>query len=206
VQFGFDNTKDTPSKTDLTDKDDLDEIKKIAGRLNPNETVLAVAKQSRIKPDGSITTPCIIFATDKRLIIRDSSTLGITQNIEDITYTNIISVSLQEGVFSSSIMLRTNSLCSVSGKKLNWIAFAKGSNEGKIDAISKDKAKKIVEIIKKGIEKAEFAKSYTSTTTIFNDQHISASNELVILSKLKAQGIISDTEFQTLRQELMKKH
>jgi hypothetical protein len=39
--------------------------------LNPDEKVLLVARQSRIKPGGSLHTPNIIYATDRRIIIRD---------------------------------------------------------------------------------------------------------------------------------------
>lgn len=201
MPFGFGRKEEIPFKTNITDKDELDEIKKIAERLDQDETVLAVAKQSRIKPGGSITTPSIIFATDKRLIIRDPSALGLRQSIEDITYSNITSARLQKGVFSSSIMLKAPGLSTMSEKKLNWIAFAKGSNEGEIDAIPKDKAEQIVEIIKKGIERAQTAKT---APTIVNQQ-ASVADELAKLAKLKEQGILSDAEFQQMKMELIKK-
>ena len=34
--------------------------------LNPNEEVLVVARQSRLKPGGSAFTPNIAFGTDQR--------------------------------------------------------------------------------------------------------------------------------------------
>jgi hypothetical protein len=46
--------------TNITDKEDLDEIKKIAEMLNPNEEVFVVARQSRLKPGGLIL-PRILF-------------------------------------------------------------------------------------------------------------------------------------------------
>lgn len=199
MPFGFGKKEEVPFKTGLTDKDDLDEIKKIAERLDVDETVLAVAKQSRIKPGGSITTPSIIFATDKRLIIRDPSALGLRQSIEDITYSNLTSARLQKGVFSSSIMLKAPGLSTMSEKNFNWMAFAKGSNEGEIDAIPKDKAEAIVEIIKKGIEKAQAAKT---AHTIVNQQS-SVADELAKLAKLKEQGVLSETEFVQMKQNLM---
>ena len=52
--FGFKKKESTPSfTTNITDKDDRDEIKKIAEMLNPNEEVFVVARQSRLKPGGS---------------------------------------------------------------------------------------------------------------------------------------------------------
>jgi hypothetical protein len=44
--------------------------------LNANEEVFVVARQSRLKPGGSKFTPNIVYATDRRIIIRDSSILG----------------------------------------------------------------------------------------------------------------------------------
>jgi hypothetical protein len=40
-------------KTDVTEKDESDEIKKLPGRLDMDEWVLLVAKQSRVDPSGS---------------------------------------------------------------------------------------------------------------------------------------------------------
>jgi hypothetical protein len=52
--FGF-GRKEQPQSftTDITDKEDLEEIKKIAHLLNPNEEVFVVSRQSRLKPGGS---------------------------------------------------------------------------------------------------------------------------------------------------------
>jgi len=57
MPFGFGKKEDVPFKTDLTDKGDLDEIKKIAERLETDEKVLLVAKQARGFDCGTIF-PC----------------------------------------------------------------------------------------------------------------------------------------------------
>jgi hypothetical protein len=59
---GLGGNKEDPSsiKKSVTDRDDLEEINKIAEMLNPDEKVLLVARQSRIKPGGSHFTPNII--------------------------------------------------------------------------------------------------------------------------------------------------
>ena len=72
--------------TDITDEDELDEIRKIAEMLNADEKVLVVARQSRIKPGGSHFSPNVIYATDRRIILRDPSMLGLKQDIIDIPY------------------------------------------------------------------------------------------------------------------------
>jgi Bacterial PH domain len=76
--FGSSNRKNTDSFiTNIKDKEELSEITKIAEMLNPDEQVLLVAKQSRIKPGGSYMTPNIVYATDRRIIIRDPYMLGL---------------------------------------------------------------------------------------------------------------------------------
>lgn len=107
--FGFgkkEGEKQALFKTSLTDKEDLEEIKKIASRLEQDEEVLLAAKQSRMKPGGSVTaTPNVIFATDRRVIIRNPTMLGMRENIDDISYDKIISVKLEKGVFSATILI-----------------------------------------------------------------------------------------------------
>jgi hypothetical protein len=64
--FGFGREEQPPSFTiDITDKEDLEEIKEIVEMLNPNEEVIVVARQSRLKPGGSVFTPNIVFGTDR---------------------------------------------------------------------------------------------------------------------------------------------
>ncbi len=201
MPFGFGSKKEeVPFRTDITDKDELEEIKKIAERLDPDEKVLVVAKQSRARPGGSVLTPNVVYATDKRLFLRDPSALGLRQSIEDIPYDAITSARLQKGVFSSSIVIRAPGFSTMAQKKMNLLAFASGSDEGEIEAISKEKAEQILEIIKRGIEKAKTAKTMTSSAP-----SSSIADELKKLASLKAEGVISDAEFQTLKAELMSK-
>src|SRR5919199_1813686 len=70
--------------TDITNKDDLKEIKKIRHMLNPNEEVFVVARQSRFKPGGSKFTPNVVFGTDRRIIIKDPRMLGLRENLVEI--------------------------------------------------------------------------------------------------------------------------
>ena len=81
-----DNKDSKYFKKPVTEEDDLDEINKINEILNPDEKVLLVARQSKIKPGGSYFTPNIIYATDRRIIIRNPYMLGIKANVVDIPY------------------------------------------------------------------------------------------------------------------------
>jgi len=104
MPFGFGSNKREKEplfNTHLIDADDLDEINKITEMLNADERVLLVARQSRIKPGGSHFTPNIIYATDRRIIIRDPYMLGIKENVVDIPYDIITSIKLEKGLLSS---------------------------------------------------------------------------------------------------------
>lgn len=96
--------KENSIHTDITDEDELDEIKKIAEMLNPDERVIVVAKQSRILPGGSQLSPNVVYATDRRIIIRDPSMLGLKQEIIDIPYNVITNAKIEKGVFSASVI------------------------------------------------------------------------------------------------------
>ncbi|HET7344410.1 MAG TPA: PH domain-containing protein [Nitrososphaeraceae archaeon] len=112
MPFGFRKKGEEKQRiiTNISDKEDLDEIKKIAEMLNPNEEVFVVARQSRLKPGGSHFTPNIVFATDRRIIIKDPSMLGMREEVVDIPYDMITSVRLDKGVFSSNVIFRTPGL------------------------------------------------------------------------------------------------
>ena len=90
--------------TNVTDKEDLEEINKISNMLNANEEVFVVARQSRLKPGGSKFTPNIVYATDRRIIMRDPCMLGLREEVVDIPYDLISSIRLDKGVFSSSVI------------------------------------------------------------------------------------------------------
>ena len=108
MPFRFGKKDSSPSAfiTNIKDKEELEEIKKIANMLNPNEEVLVVAKQSRLKPGGSQLTPNIVFATDRRIIIKDPSMLGMREEVIDIPYDMITSVKLDKGVFHLVLYLK----------------------------------------------------------------------------------------------------
>ena len=64
--------------------------------LNPNEEVFVVARQSRLKPGGSKFTPNIVYATDRRIIMRDPSMLGLREEVVDIPYDLISALDLKK--------------------------------------------------------------------------------------------------------------
>ena len=141
------------SKKSLLDEGDLEDVDKIADMLNPNEKVLLVARQSKIKPGGSYLTPNTIYATDRRIIIRDPYMLGIKANVVDIPYDIITSLKLEKGLLSSTIRFKAVGL--MSSTKLGMMdSIIEGEDDqtGVIEAIPKDKAEDLLEIIRSGMQ------------------------------------------------------
>ena len=163
--FGFGKKQESQSfATDITDKKDLEEIKKIRHMLNPNEEVFVVARQSRLKPGGSKLTPNVVFATDRRIIIKDPSMLGLREDIVDIPYDMISSVRIDKVCFSSNIIFRAPGLIS-SGRrgKIDRLMMVDkdeikreqvGADEERIiTAIPKNKAEDLLEVIRNGMDR-----------------------------------------------------
>jgi hypothetical protein len=197
--------------TNITDKEDLEEIREIAQMLNPNEEVFVVARQSRLKPGGSAFTPNIVFGTDRRIIIKDPSMLGLRENVVDIPYDMISNVRIDKGVFSSNIIFKAPGLIS-SGRrsKLDKImegyentAGLGGGEDGMITAIPKNKAEDLLEVIRNGM--ARDREAYPHQDLPQQQSSISVADELTKLAGLKERGIISESEFQEMKQDLLRK-
>ena len=192
------------------------EINKITDMLNPDEKILLVARQSRIKPGGSYFTPNTIYATDRRIIIRDPYMLGLKANIIDIPYDIITSLKLEKGLLSSTIRFKAPGL--MSSNKLGMMdSIVEGEDDptGIIEAIPKDKAEDLLEIIRSGMkddrksassEKYEYSKLLDSKEyTPSSDQTVvSIADELQKLVKLKEERILTEEEFNHMKQGLIK--
>jgi Short C-terminal domain len=129
------------------------------------------------------------------------------ENIEYIPYDKMTGVKLEKGVFSSTILIRVPGLSEMSrvSKSSGLIAWGRGE-DGQIDALSKDKGERLFTIIREGIDggkKATAVAAAQSSNTIV--KQISIADELTKLATLKQQGIISETEFTQMKQNLLKK-
>ena len=188
--------------TDITDGDELDEIEKIEKILNSEEKVLLVARESRLMPGGSILTPNTVIATDKRVIIRDPYMLGLKSDLIDIPYDVITSVKLQKGVFTSTILFKAPTM--VNKSKLGLMdenISGEDDQDGVIEALSKDKAEELLEIIRRRMKVTGSGEAETTSSV----DTISIADEIEKLSKLKQKGSLSESEFQIMKQQLLQK-
>jgi PH (Pleckstrin Homology) domain-containing protein/putative oligomerization/nucleic acid binding protein len=186
--------------TDITDGDELNEIEKIEKMLSSDEKVLLVATESRFLPGGSAFTPNSVIATDRRLIIRDPYMLGLKAELIDIPYDVITSVKLEKGVLTSTILFKAPAM--VNKSKLGLIdedISGEDDQEGVIDALPKHKAEELLEIIRRQMKPTSTGESISSIETI------SIADEIEKLFKLKQNGILSESEFQKMKQQLLGK-
>ena len=160
---------------DITDEQKIDEIIKIADRLDEDEQVLMVIRQTKnpLKPGSSLITPDTIFATTKKIIIRNPSALGLRQNIEIYNYEQIVDVKLEKGMFSSAIAIN------VPGSIY----------DGYIEAIPKDEAEDLLKII--------FERIKEKKTSSSDDD-----DPLIILKKRFAKGEITKEEYENMKSVL----
>ena len=188
--------------TEITDEKALNEIEKIADRLDEGEKVLEVATQSKLKPGGANFSPNTVFATDRRLIIRNPTMLGARQNIEDFEYDNLTNIKLEKGLFSSTLVITAPGMGTAARNSTMSGLLPWGRNEdGSIDGIPKDKAENILKIVRNAIVKAK----KESQKPVQVVQQTSTADELAKLAKLKEQGILSDEEFDKMKKDLISK-
>ena len=166
----------TPKKNfpDITDEKKIDEIIKIAERLDEDEKVIMVIRQTKnpLKPGSSLITPDIIFATTKKIIIRNPSAFGLRQNIEIYNYEQIIDVKLEKGMFSSRI----------------GINVPGSIYDGIIEALPKDEAEDLLKII--------YSRMKEKKNSSPDD------DPLTILKKRFAKGEISKEEYEEMKSVL----
>ena len=171
--------------TKLTDTRQLSEIEKIADRLDPGETVLYVARQSKniIKSGHSVFTPDTLIATDQKLILRNPSALGLRQVLKVFRYDTITDLELERGVLSAALDVHMPN-----------------ADVHHIDAIKKNDAEQIIRIYQDAIQKIRGLKQSADV-----EKSSSVSDELAKLAVLRDQEIISEEEFKESKRSLLEK-
>ncbi len=181
------------------------EVEKIKQMLDSDESVLLSATQSRIRPGAAaVLTPNTIFATNKRIIIRNPTLLGLRESTESFYYADITSVRVEKGIFSSTLALTMPGLASTGRRRqtdvLGIISWGREEQDGLIEGIPKDKADALVNIIRDGIQKARESKD-----KVVIQSNNSVADEIAKLAKLKADGIITEEEFVQMKKDMISK-
>ena len=176
-------------------EEEKNEVKKIQSSLESDEQVLLVARQSRLRPGGSVTTPNIIFATDRKLIIRNPTMLGLRENVETIPYSEITAIEFTKGVFSSEVRVTAPGLTSAMGR-----FFQVRHGIAGIPAIPEEKAKKLVDIVREGMKRAKAAKAVPQVTVAPTPLE-----ELKKLKELLDMGAISQEEYEAKKKKILEK-
>jgi len=180
----------------VTDSDELSEIERIKDRLDSDEIIHIVAKQSRTKPGGSlIGSPNTIFVTDRRLIIRNPTMLGARENVEDFGYDKITGIKLEKGMLSSTLVLTIPGMGGISrlGKSSGLLAWGRES-DGSIDAIPKDKAELILKFVRNKMELIRKQSTQPSAPQ--------SEDPLTLLKKRFVMGEITKEEFEEMKKIL----
>jgi hypothetical protein len=141
--------------------------------------------------------------------------LGMREDIVDIPYDMISSARLDKGVFSSNIIFTAPGLINSSRRgKLDKLMMMIDGDEtrseqveegedGIITAIPKDKAEELLEVIRNGMDRDR--EVYYHQQQEQQQPLTSVADELTKLAVLKEKGIISEDEFQQMKQDLIKK-
>ncbi len=164
------------------DSSEQDEINRVKTFLEAAEIIKAVARQSKFMPGGKLITPRTIFATNRRLIIRDPNALGLRADLDSIPYSQINNIQLEKGAFTSEIRIKSGQF--------------ENDDQGYIPAIPKKKAAKILGIINEHIREAQ---NYHNVPRIVEK---SDDDPLTILKKRLAKGEITKAEYEDLKSAL----
>jgi len=177
-------------------ENELAEIEKISKSLLPGEEVLFVATQGRIVPGGSLTTPNTIFATNRRVIIRNPSLLGLRAGVEDYSYKSITGVKVEKGIFSSKVYITIPGLGGMES-----ILRQHGIEEAELAAIPHEKAIELRNIINNGIIGLLSDKKVSLAYPVPIDSPV---ERIKKLKELFDNNLITEEEFERRKSEILK--
>ena len=162
--------------------------------MMPEEEILFIARQSRVRPGGSLVTPNSVYVTNRRVLWRNPKLLGLKKDYIDVDYKDISNIRLKKGVFSTQIFLKSRFL----------------SEQIELPAINKKDAAQIGAYIQKGMrgelpnqlisEKKSEAK-YEPVKKLEE----APLEQLEKLGKLRDTGIITEEEFNRKKEEILKR-
>lgn len=209
INIGADPT--LPTTFPIKDEDELYRITEISSMLDINEKVLLVITQSKIRLVGLPFTSYVIYATDRRIIIRDISMHGLKENTIGLLYSIITDINHEEGLVSARIRLKIKRTqvdkglplldqYETIGNEFEWI----------IEHIPKSKALLLVKIVRAMISRLEYSSEEHHQSPNANESVVasastadSPADELLKIARLKSEGVINDLEFARLKQNII---
>jgi hypothetical protein len=195
----------------IKDEDELYRITEISSLLDINEKVLLVITQSKIRLVGLPFTSYVIYATDRRIIIRDISMHGLKENTIGLLYSIITDINHEEGLVSARIRLKIKRTqvdkglplldqYETIGNEFEWI----------IEHIPKSKALLLVKIVRAMMSRLEYSSEEHHQSPNANESVVasastadSPADELLKIARLKSEGVINDLEFARLKQNII---
>jgi zinc-ribbon domain/Bacterial PH domain len=134
-------------------------VELIKKELLPDESVEMTVKQRHFGPGGSLLTPTILIATNRRLILLYKTDVGFKVVHEIVTYNKLTTVRLERGVFSSTIHLHVLGV-------LDQVQMAGGKVEEEFTGFHHAEAEALVNLLNKKISKdakdnSEMTEDYT---------------------------------------------
>jgi len=172
------------------------------------EEILLTATQSKTAPGGSLSTPNSIYVTNTRVIFKNPKLFGLKADIIDANYRDISNVRLKRGLFSTEIYLKTRNR----------------ADEIVLPAVDKQIANEVINLIQNGLRnelpnQRLIERNYQGQVTAVNinttssgshaDDGNNNNNDLLQrlekLTDLKQKGALSDSEFQVLKNDILKK-
>jgi hypothetical protein len=197
----------------IKEEDELYKITEISSVLDINEKVLLVITQSKVRLVGLPFTSYVIYATDRRIIIRNISLHGLKENTIGIPYSVITDVNHKEGFITACVRLKVNRI-RADNELLELEQYEGTGNEFEwiIEHVPKSKARLLVKIVGAMISKWEFLSEEHQSVLDSNENGVtsfstleSPADELFKIARLKNEGVINEEEFARLKQNIIER-
>ena len=171
----------------------------IAGMLMSDEQVLLVASQSKTVPGGAFSSQNRIYITNNRVLFKKPGMFGLKARIIDVSFDDISTIMLKRGLFSTEIYLKPRS----------------SPDKIELPAVDKKVAIHASMLIQKGMrgelgqqKRKTFAPPQKRIETRGQEparvsEMGNPAEKIEKIAEMKAQGILSEQEFQVLKEELM---
>lgn len=159
----------------------------VAQMLMPDEEIILVASQSKVAPGGTLSAPNKVYITNNRVLFKDPKWFGLKANIIDIGYEDISTVMLKRGVFTTEIYLKPR----FSPQKIQ------------LPAVDKKVALQVSMLIQKGMRGELVSHQVQRKAEASNGQRNNALERLEKLADMCEKGLLTEQEFQIMKEELM---